>query len=166
MTQPDLIDAYLDALLRVLRVDRGRVCRILAEVEGHLRQAVAEEEATGLSPVEAQRRAIDRFGTPGTVARRFAAEEGRLLPPSLLLQLVVSLGLLAGIGLAAIGVSGLLAAGMGAAFSQAFVAGDAPGVTYTPDRCADFFEYHTEAGECAAAVAHHFDEADAERRRY
>jgi hypothetical protein len=32
-------------------------------------------------------------------------------------------------------------------------------VTYTPERCADFFEQHPTAADCAsAAVAHHYDE--------
>ena len=39
------------------------------------------------------------------------------------------------------------------------MSGDAPGVSYTSDRCADFREYHPEAATCAeAAAAHHFDE--------
>ena len=82
---------------------------------------------------------------------------GTLAP--VLTQLALALALVGGIGLVAVGASGLLAAGMGAAFGEGLVAGDPPGVTYTPDRCADFAEYHPEAGGCqGAAAAHHFDE--------
>ncbi|HEY7133833.1 MAG TPA: hypothetical protein VIB48_02100 [Acidimicrobiia bacterium] len=66
---------------------------------------------------------------------------------------------LAGIALVAIGVSGLLAWGMGALGSKGFVAGDPPGVTYTAARCADFFEYEPHATSCEqAATEHHFGE--------
>jgi hypothetical protein len=76
-----------------------------------------------------------------------------------LTRLALALALVGGVGLVAIGASGLVAAGMGAAFGKGFVAGDPPGVTYTQERCADFAEYHPEAGGCqGAAAAHHFDE--------
>jgi hypothetical protein len=153
------IDAYLDQLARELRVEPGRVRRILTETEDHLRQSAAEAVAAGASEEEGARQAIARFGAPRTVARRFAAEEGRLLPPALLLHLTLSLGAVAGVLLVAVGVSGLLAAGMGAAFGKAFVSGDAPGVTYTAERCADYFEYFPNASDCAdAATQHHFEE--------
>src|SRR5204862_279998 len=36
---------------------------------------------------------------------------------------------------------------------------DAPGVTYTVERCADYFEYFPNARDCAdAATQHHFEE--------
>ncbi len=153
------IDHYLDQLLAELRVEPSRTRRILVEVEDHLREAIQREVATGATAEEAEARAIVRFGSPRLVARRFAAEDGRLLPPSLLLHLTLALGLLAGVGFTAIGVSGVLAAGLGTAFGKGFIAGDGPGVTYTAARCADFFEYHPGAADCAAAAtAHHFDE--------
>ncbi len=78
---------------------------------------------------------------------------------TLTLHLLLSLAVLVGTGFVAIGVSGALAAGLGAAFGKAFVSGDRPGVTYTPQRCADFLRFHPESGDCtAAATAHHFDE--------
>lgn len=155
----DRIDAYLDQLLRELRVERGRVRRILMESEDHLREAAAQGISAGLDSDAAARQAIDAFGTPRTVARRFAAEEGRLLPPSLVLHLVLALGLLAGAGFVGIGASGLVAAGMGATFGERFVSGDIAGVTYTPARCADYMEYEPQAPTCeAAATAHHFGE--------
>jgi hypothetical protein len=75
------------------------------------------------------------------------------------LDLIVSLAIVATIGLIAIGASGAVAAGLGDRFGAQFVAGDPPDRLYTADRCADFAEYHPEASECrAAAAAHHFDE--------
>lgn len=74
-------------------------------------------------------------------------------------SLVVSLMLLAWVGLMSIGVSGLVAGAMGAVLGPGFVSGDFPGVTYTPDRCADFMEYAPGAKSCnEAAASHHFDE--------
>jgi hypothetical protein len=154
-----LVDEYLDQLLAELRVPPARLGRILAETEDHLRTAIEHEMAAGASPDLAARRAIARFGSPRVVAHRYALEEGRLPLSALVLPLMLSLGLLAGVGLLAIGASGALAAGLGAAFGKTFIAGDPPGITYTPARCADYREYHPEAGDCAAAAtAHHFDE--------
>jgi hypothetical protein len=81
------------------------------------------------------------------------------LRASLLRQLVLAAMLLGGIGLVAVGVSGLLAGGMGLLFGKSFVSGDAPGISYTPDRCADFLEYAPHARSCEeAATVHHFGE--------
>ncbi len=154
-----LIDEYLDRLALELRVDGRRARRILLEAEDHLRATAQQLGADGLPWREAEQRAIDRFGSPRTVARRFAAEAGGASLPRLGAELVLALGLLFGIGMSAIGASGLVAGGFGAAFGKSFVAGDANGVTYTPARCADFLEYFPRAGNCeAAATAHHFDE--------
>ena len=66
---------------------------------------------------------------------------------------------LGAIGLAAVGVSGVVAAAFGAIGGKSFVAGDPPGVSYTRARCADFFEYAPRAHTCEqAATIHHFGE--------
>ena len=81
------------------------------------------------------------------------------LPGPLLRQLVESLVGLGGLGLAAIGASGVVASGMGVAFGKTFVAGDRAGITYTPARCRDFFEYEPHARSCGEAAAlHHYGE--------
>ncbi|MGZ4129257.1 MAG: hypothetical protein ACXVPR_00330 [Actinomycetota bacterium] len=59
------------------------------------------------------------------------------------------------VGFLAIAASGLVAWGLDAMFGDAFVAGDAPGVTYTPARCADFAEYAPAASTCERAAATH-----------
>jgi hypothetical protein len=48
---------------------------------------------------------------------------------------------------------------LGRLFGAGFVAGDLPGMTYTPKRCAEFLEYFPDAGSCAKAAAlHHWGE--------
>ena len=89
----DAIDAYLDALAKTLNVGPARARRILAECGDHLREAAAAREAEGASAAEAARVVVERFGSPRDVARRFAAAEGRLLPASLFMEIMVrSLG--------------------------------------------------------------------------
>jgi hypothetical protein len=74
-------------------------------------------------------------------------------------SLALALLFLAWVGFISIGVSGALAAAMQTAFGAGFVAGDVPGVTYTPDRCAELREYAPSGSSCAEAAAlHHADE--------
>jgi hypothetical protein len=48
---------------------------------------------------------------------------------------------------------------LGRLFGAGFVAGDLPGMTYTPERCAESLEYFPDAGSCAKAAAlHHWGE--------
>lgn len=153
------IERYLDELAASLRVDPRRARRILAETEDHLREAAQGIAGERAPREQEEQQAVVAFGAPRLVARRFAAEEGRLLPPSLLLNLVLALALLAGVGLAAIGASGAVSAGFGAAFGTRFVSGDIAGVTYTPARCKELMEYAPGATDCeAAATLDHFDE--------
>jgi hypothetical protein len=66
---------------------------------------------------------------------------------------------LGGIGLVAVGLSGVLAAGAGITFGKSWVAGDPPSVHYSASRCADFLEYAPHARSCElAATEHHFGE--------
>ena len=157
--RPSPIDAYLDELFGHLRGAPGTVRRILAETEQHLREAAVAAEARGLDPFAAAEEAVLAFGSPRAIAREFRRTPGWLPPFPALAQLVAALALLAAVGLIAIGVSGLLAGVFGATFGKSFVAGDWPGVTYTPIRCAQFLSLHPEESSCdTAAAAHHFDE--------
>jgi hypothetical protein len=75
------------------------------------------------------------------------------------IQLIFAAIRLVAIGLIAVGISGIIAWGLGAVAGKAFVAGNPPGVAYTTARCREFLEYVPHARSCAAAAtAHHFDE--------
>jgi hypothetical protein len=153
------IDEYLDELLLRLRGEPSDIRRVLAEAEDHLRTAAAEAVAAGLDQESAERRAVQRFGPPRLIARRFGAEWTDADVASVIRQAITALIAVALVGMLAIGMSGAVAAAMGSVWGKAFVAGDADGVTYTASRCADFVEYFPHAGSCtAAAVDHHFDE--------
>ena len=115
--------------------------------------------AAGASEEEAQRLAIERFGHPRTVARRFSARLAPVPPTAVAAELARAAVLLGGVGLVAIGASGLVAELLGRLFGAGFVAGDLPGVTYTAQRCAEYLEYFPDAGGCAQAAAlHHWGE--------
>jgi len=159
----DRIGGYLDQLLLELRGRATDVRRVLAETEEHLRDATADGVAAGLSPDEAEAQAISRFGSPRTVARRFAPPRLRLPRPALA-EMASAIVLLLAIGLLAIGASGLLSVAFRATLGDRFVAADLPGVTYTAARCRDFQEYHPEQPTCdRAAAAHHADEVETYR---
>jgi HAAS len=159
MSGQDPIESYLDRLVEVLRGPGKEVRRALAESEDHLREAEAGELASGRNSEAAAAAAITRFGTPEEVARRYDLMRRVATPGQIVAQAIMSLVLVGSIILISIGVSGLVA-GVGAAgLGPEFIAGDQPGVAYTPERCADFLEFHPEATTCeAAAVAHHLDE--------
>jgi hypothetical protein len=158
-TSTDPVERYLDELADRLRSLPGsELRRVLGEADDHLRSSVAAFVESGLGPDEAAARAIEQFGTAATVARQV-----RMQHPAGLAGLVIDamrkLSLVVVAGLCAIGLSGWISVAIGTIFGKAFVAGDAPGVTYTAERCADFRSFHPEAGSCAsAATAHHFDE--------
>lgn len=62
------IDAYLRELRREMRFRPIRRRRLLAEVEGHLRDSAEALGRAGRAPDEAGREAVTRFGPPGAVA--------------------------------------------------------------------------------------------------
>lgn len=154
----DAIEAYLDDLADRLRL-RGRQLRhVLAEVDDHLAAARAAAVRDGLDDEAAARRAVGEFGPADLVASRLS-RTGARLTSELVRQGVLSLLLVGAIGLLAIGLSGLVAWGAGTAFGKPFVSGDAPGATYTAERCAEYHEYAPGEPTCAkAATAHHFTE--------
>jgi len=72
MTGRGRISSYLTELEAELRVNRVPRSRALAEAEDHLRATAEELVASGLTRVEAEARAVSRFGRAPTVARAFA----------------------------------------------------------------------------------------------
>lgn len=150
----DALQDYLDELAGQLNPDGVRLRRLLAETEDHLRETVERLEQDGLDHDTAMAAAVDRFGSAETVARTMRSSRRALVTDGLR-----TLWLLAGIGLLAIGASGVLAFVFGVTAGTQFVAGDGFGVTYTAERCADFLEYFPTASSCNEAAAfHHADE--------
>jgi HAAS len=152
------IEQYLDQLADELIASPRQARRILAETQDHLYSARQSLIDGGMAPGEAEKTALSQFGTPAVVARSF--RPGLQLTS---LPFIESLGTtllgLAAVGFIAIGLSGVLSFGFGALVNRDFVSGDLPGVTYTPQRCDDFFRFHPEASTCEdAATAHHYDE--------
>jgi hypothetical protein len=154
----DAIESYLDDLADRLRLQGRHLRHVLAEVDDHLAAARAAALADGLDDDAAASRAVAEFGAVDLVARRLS-RKGNALTPQLVRQGAQSLLFVAAIGLLAIGLSGLLAWGAGAAFGKPFISGDATGVTYTAARCAEYRALAPVEPTCGkAAVSHHFDE--------
>jgi len=65
------IEAYTDDLARQLRVGQRGRRRIVTEITAHLADLIAEEQAAGLTPQAATRRATLRFGGPEELATEF-----------------------------------------------------------------------------------------------
>lgn len=72
MLDQTMLDRYLDDVDSYLHVDRVHRERVLAEIEGHLHDAVEAHIADGVAPQEAMQRAINDVGPPQDVAMQFA----------------------------------------------------------------------------------------------
>jgi hypothetical protein len=154
---PEAIERYLDDLFNHLTGTGSAGRRALSEAEDHLLAATAEGVAQGLSEEDAAKRAVARFGDPAKIAAGLKVAHGGIL--AIIKPVFSGAWLLAALGMIAIGFSGLVAELMGRLISPHFVAGDPSGVTYTPERCADYFEYFPNAASCAnAAELHHWGE--------
>ncbi|MDQ4215700.1 permease prefix domain 1-containing protein [Microbacterium capsulatum] len=152
----DAIDRYLEQLADRLGAGQD-TWRLLAETDGHLRDAQAALQEKGMTKDEAAETAVQRFGDPATVARARS-------PRRRVLGLFSGLWLVVALGFVVVGVSGLVSWAMEAIAGPAFLAGDTNGVTYTAARCGDFLGFFPQAGSCAAAAAmHHSDEIVSER---
>jgi hypothetical protein len=151
------VDRYLDELFDKLAGTGAAGRRTLAEAEDHLRAAAAEEAAAGLDQDAAEQAAVARFGPATPVAAGLKQAYGGI--GALARQAFTGMWLVGSLGALAVGLSGLLAEAFGRLASPGFVSGDAAGVTYTPDRCADYYEYVPDARSCAdAAAVHHWGE--------
>lgn len=159
MAEQDTIDRYLDELVSELSVPASDLRRIVRESEEHLRESVDALRTGGMSLSEARLDAIGRFGTPAEVAGRFNA----VYPANSLASSVIAMGhrilALGSAVMLAIGLSGLIVAGLAGLGGQAFVVDPVTPGVYGPERCSDFFGFYPNSASCEeAAASHHYDE--------
>lgn len=152
------VEDYLDRLYLQLDCAPRDARRILDESAAHLRDAADEGEANGMSRADAERAAVDRFGAPEEIARacrRAAWQRDRVGLGVTVARRVLSL---IGVGLIAVGASGLVALAMNHLFGRSFV-GQLP-QTYSAASCRHFAQLHPGAGGCAqAALLENADDA-------
>jgi hypothetical protein len=148
----DPIEEYLDLLYTRLRGSPREGRRILAEAEEHLRDAVTESVAAGLTQREAAEHAISAFGPVSVVARAHESRQRRLPAANLLADLVMSGWLLASVGLIAIGASGLVAAVMNSVFGPRFVGGNPSATGLSAVACRHYLAMWPAARTCAQAA--------------
>jgi hypothetical protein len=113
------IEDYLDELLRRTRADARTVRRLLDEASDHLHETANELQAAGMSVHEAQVEAVRRFGPPSPIADA----TGRRSLLTLIVETLRAAVFLAGCGLVAVGLSGLVALLMNVSAGRSFVGG-------------------------------------------
>lgn len=113
------IEAYLDDMLRTLRADARTTRRLLDEAADHLLSTAAALEDAGVSRHDAEIEAIHRFGPVSPVAAAVYRRSVRALVADTARAAVF----LAGCGLLAIGVSGVVALLMNLVAGRSFVGG-------------------------------------------
>jgi hypothetical protein len=136
------IEEYLDALYVRSRSDPRRGRRLLEEAADHLRATAEELVATGMAREAAEAEAVRRFGPAEPLVR---AEQSISLR-ALAVESLRAVTVLAGLGLVAVGLSGLVVAAMNAVFGRAFVGAGLPALVSGP-------------GARAATVAENADDA-------
>ena len=151
----DLIGEYLAALRASLRVAPGEAELIVAEAGDHLRETVAVGLAAGMTEREAQEAAISAFGSVRAVVRAHESTPGRLVKgrtaAAVLGDMFLAAWKLAGLGLVAVGASGLVVALMNATLGRVFT-GQAPArVRFPAADCAYWMRLWPGAPTCGAA---------------
>jgi hypothetical protein len=71
MQEPSIVTDYINRLVRELSFDIPLSRQVREEIEDHFRESAADD--LGGASIEAQRRAIARFGDPREIARQYAA---------------------------------------------------------------------------------------------
>ena len=156
MTAPrDLIGEYLDELRASLQLAPQEAELVVAEAEDHLRETVACGLASGMTEHEAQLAAISAFGPVKAVVHAHASRPDGFIrgrtPAAILGDLILAGWRLAGTGLIAVGLSGLVVVVMNLAFGRAFT-GQAPaGVSFHQADCAYWMNLWPGARSCAVA---------------
>jgi hypothetical protein len=150
-------DPVLDYLRQVrLSLRTPDADRILAEAEDHLRDAVSAGLAAGLTEREAAEAAVSSFGSVRAVVRAHTARPRSLVkgrrPAAVIGDVIMSAWKLGGIGLTAIGASGVVVLIMNHVLGRAFV-GQAPSsVTFPQFKCAYWLSAWPTAHTCAQAA--------------
>jgi len=146
----DAVEAYLDRLLVTLNGTPRQIRYTLAEVEAHLRDAVAEGVAAGLPEPAAQAQAVARMGPVDGVAGRVPA----LGRPSLALarRLVLTAALVGGAGFAAVGGAGLIARFLASVKGNEFMTAPWPPGAYTRADCARWLAGDPGTHSCVTAM--------------
>ncbi len=156
MSHPhDLIEGYLNELRTSLQLAPAQAGLVVSEAEDHLRETAACGLAAGLTEHEAQLAAISAFGPISAVVRAHASRPADFIrgrtPAAVLGDMVLAGWKLAGTGLVAVGVSGLVVLLMNLVFGRAFT-GQAPaGVSFQKADCAYWMSLWPGARTCAAA---------------
>ncbi|HEY3733572.1 MAG TPA: hypothetical protein VGL63_06625 [Streptosporangiaceae bacterium] len=156
MSKPrDLIEEYLSDLRASLELAPQEAGLVVAEAEDHLRETAACGLATGMTEHEAQLAAVSAFGSINAVVRAHASRPDGFIrgrtPAAIGGDLILAGWKLGGIGLVAVGISGLVVLLMNLAFGRAFT-GQAPaGVSFQKADCAHWMSLWPAAHTCAAA---------------
>jgi hypothetical protein len=146
----DLIEEYLDRLLVSLAGSPRQIRHTLAEVEAHLRDAVAEGIAAGLPEQAAQAQALERIGPLPTAGRSPVI---RALPPAALARrLVLTAALIGSAGLIAIGGASLAGRLLLAARGNLFMTAPWPPGSYTRADCVRWLAGDPGTRSCVAAM--------------
>jgi hypothetical protein len=154
-TPRDPIGQYLAALRARLRVAPGEAELIVAEADDHLRETVAAGLAAGMTEREAQEAAISAFGSVQAVVRAHESTPGNLVKgrtaAAVLGDMFLAAWKLAGVGLVALGASGVVVALMNVTAGRVFT-GQAPaGVGFPKADCAYWMRAWPTAPTCGAA---------------
>lgn len=150
-TEDEVVEEYLDELLIALRGRPRQVRRMLAETEEHLHSAIVDDIAHGTPAADAAQAAVARFGDAAQIARAWNASTPPEPIRSFLTRIATQLVPLAGVGLIAIGLSGLVARAMTGLWGRTFMFANPPGTTYPAAACRYWQSIHPSAGSCTNA---------------
>jgi hypothetical protein len=114
------IEDYLDELLRRSRADARTTRRLLEEAGDHLHATAAELHGGGLSQQQAETEAVRRFGPVTPIVHTTLRRSGL----ALVIETLRAALFLAGCGLVAVGISGLVALVMNLWVGRSFVGGE------------------------------------------
>ena len=147
----DAIEGYLDEVADRLGGSAGRLRRVLAEFEAHLRDAVDAHRAAGMAAAEAQSAALREFGSAIEVAdavNRASSADARI---PLLRAAVESLARLSATGLVALGVAAGVARVVVALTSTQAIFGLPSAARVPAAACAHWLAVQPAAASCQRA---------------